>query len=169
MSCQVDVLDRAEGDIIMVGHAKWKRMSCMELRRATINDMMDILAWRNDPDAVAMSKTGAVDEAQHRNWFPRAIASRDRVILVAEQGGQKLGMVRFDQSGDVWLVSINIAPEWRNKGYGSRALLEAISILGSCSLRAEVRADNLTSIRIFEKCGFRQLGAEDGWLLFARP
>lgn len=141
----------------------------MEIRRATMDDMLDVLAWRNDPVATAMSKTGAVDEAQHRKWFPGAIGSPDRVFLIVEDAGEKLGTIRFDRSDGGWTVSINMAGSARNKGIGQRALMRAIDVSGCSPLDAEIKADNLASIRIFERCGFRQVGARDGWLHFSRP
>lgn len=141
----------------------------MELRRATMDDMLDVLAWRNDSVAVAMSKTGAVDEAQHCAWFPGAIANRNRLLLIAEEAGRKLGMVRFDSSSDAWVVSINLAPEARKQGLGHGVLTQAIAMFGYSPLRAEIKADNFASIRVFERCDFRQIGAEDGFLCFVRP
>lgn len=141
----------------------------MEVRRATIDDMLDVLSWRNDPVAVTMSRTGAVDEAQHRAWFPGAIDSSNRVLLIAEEAGTKLGMVRFDRSGDAWITSINLAAEFRGRGIGQRALALAIEASGCSPLLAEIRGDNVPSIRIFERCGFRQVGSADGFLHFERP
>jgi UDP-2,4-diacetamido-2,4,6-trideoxy-beta-L-altropyranose hydrolase len=143
-------------------------MSDMEVRRATIDDMLDVLAWRNDPIAIAMSKTGAVSEVQHRAWFPGAINSPNRVLLIAEEAGKKLGMVRFDRSDDAWLTSINLAAESRGQGLGQRVLDLAIQASGCSPLLAEIRDGNIPSIRIFERCGFRQISATDGWLHFSR-
>jgi RimJ/RimL family protein N-acetyltransferase len=144
----------------------------MELRRATIDDALDVLDWRNDPDAIAMSKTGAVDRDDHLRWFPKAIEDQDRLVLIAMEAKRKLGMVRFDRCGGTWLASINLAPEERGKGYGQAALEGAIRLLidciGSCRISAEIRHDNLGSIRIFEKCGFRLIGRDGDWLHWVR-
>jgi ribosomal protein S18 acetylase RimI-like enzyme len=144
-------------------------MSEIEVRRATIDDMLDVLAWRNDPVAIAMSKTGAVDETQHRAWFPGAINSPNRVLLIVEEGGKKLGMVRFDRSSDGWITSISLAAEARGRGIGQRALGLAIRTSGCSPLLAEIRDSNIPSIRIFERCGFRQIGSTNSWLRFSRP
>ena len=133
----------------------------MEIRRATMKDALDVLAWRNDPHTIAMSRTpGIVDQATHLAWFAKAIADQDRIILIATEDGRRLGMVRFDRSDGAWLVSINLAPEARGKGYGRAVLTEAMAVLrasnGPCRLSAEIKGNNAPSLRLFERCGFVQ-------------
>jgi UDP-4-amino-4,6-dideoxy-N-acetyl-beta-L-altrosamine N-acetyltransferase len=59
-------------------------MVAVNLRRATMDDAMDILAWRNDAAAIAASKSQeAIDEAEHMRWFRGAVQSPDHLILIA--------------------------------------------------------------------------------------
>jgi RimJ/RimL family protein N-acetyltransferase len=141
----------------------------MEIRRATMDDALEVLEWRNDPQTVAVSKTGAVSVTDHLAWFARSIDNPARDYFIAHADGRRIGMVRFDLSGDAWLVSINIAPDERGKGYGERVLRQAMAEVGSRRFVAEIKADNAASIRIFERCGFRQVGSADGFLHFERP
>jgi RimJ/RimL family protein N-acetyltransferase len=131
----------------------------MNLRRATMEDALAVLEWRNDPQTCAASKSGAVSLADHLTWFATA---KDR-IWIAEQDGRRLGMVRID----VGLVSINVAPAERGNGYGTAILRAAIDQTGG-PLTAEIKADNPASIRLFERCGFRLAGEADGLLRFVR-
>lgn len=131
----------------------------MLLRRAEPTDALDILTWRNDPTTRAMSKNGAVVEAApHLAWFAKAILDPGRLLLIGEAEGSKVGMVRFDLTGEGWLANINIAPDRRGQGLGREFLFESIAFLqlekGAAKILAEVNADNLPSLRIFEKCGF---------------
>lgn len=134
-----------------------------------MDDALDVLEWRNDRASIAASKTGAVDQASHLDWFAKAIVSRDHDLFIATENGRKLGMIRFDKLHESWLVSINLAPAERRRGYGAKALQKAIAEVGTRRLLAEIKADNFASICIFERCGFRQVGAEEGFLRFARP
>jgi RimJ/RimL family protein N-acetyltransferase len=139
----------------------------MRLRRATMDDALDVLAWRNDPLAVAMSKTpGAIGQETHLAWFARAIRNEDRVLLVAMGADQKLGMVRFDRTGEAWLVSITIAPEQRGKGFSVGILQQAITWFradhGHQTLLAEIKEDNAPSLKLFERCGFKKQGQTEG-------
>jgi RimJ/RimL family protein N-acetyltransferase len=134
-----------------------------------MEDALAVLEWRNDPYAVALSKSGeAIDLDSHLTWFPKALANRDCRLFIAAEDGRRLGMVRFDRCGDAWTVSINLAPAERRKGYGQRMLSKAMADVGGRSL-AEIRSDNLASIRLFERCGFRCVKREKGWLQYERP
>jgi RimJ/RimL family protein N-acetyltransferase len=140
----------------------------MDLRRATMDDALDVLAWRNDPLAVAMSKTSdTVDRAGHLAWFANAVKDPRRVLFIAMEDGRKLGMVRFDRSDDTWLVSINMAPNERGRGYGRAALNEALAMLrasvGQCRLSAEIKDSNAVSLRLFQQCGFVTQEQRDGF------
>lgn len=132
----------------------------MEFRRADHRDCLDLLAWRNDPAAVAASLTGAgVDEAAHRAWFARVLADPGRILLIAEADGAKLGMVRFDRGADGWWeVSINLDPAARGRGLAAAILRGGIGAAFAGGdrppLSARVRRDNPASWKIFERCGF---------------
>lgn len=124
-----------------------------------MDDALDVLAWRNDPHTIAMSKTAQkVGEAEHLRWFAQALADQDRIILVAMDANRKLGMVRFDRMDRDWLVSINLAPEARGKGHGVAVLSAAIdehrSTVGPSRIIAEIMEANEASVRLFAKCGF---------------
>lgn len=141
----------------------------MEIRYATIDDAVDVLEWRNDPVSVAASKTGTVNLSDHLSWFAKSMHNPNRCLFIVTEGKHRVGMVRFDKIQDAWLVSINIAPAERGKGYGEAALRMAIAKISNSRLLAEIKLDNLASIRIFERCGFRRIGAKDGLLQFERP
>jgi RimJ/RimL family protein N-acetyltransferase len=134
-----------------------------------MEDALAVLEWRNDPTSVAASKSGAlVKTADHLPWFAKSIDDPDRDIFIATEGDRRIGMVRFDREDDAWLVSINLAPDERGKGYGDRVLLKAIAEVGRRHYLAEIKADNLASIRMFERCGFRQVGIGGEFLHFMR-
>jgi RimJ/RimL family protein N-acetyltransferase len=145
----------------------------MKLRRATMDDALDVLAWRNDPDSIALSKSGrAIGVKEHLDWFGRNFENPDHPILVAVDDGRKLGMVRFDRAPDEWIVSINLAPAERDKGYGRRALSAGIALhraaIGPCRLSAEIKDSNLKSLRLFEGLGFVRQELRDGFHYLTR-
>ncbi len=56
-------------------------------------------------------------------------------------------------------VSISVSEKSRNKGIGAKALVEAIEILigekyNVSQIVAYIKANNVSSISFFEKCGF---------------
>lgn len=139
----------------------------MEFRRAEERDCLDLLSWRNDPDTVRHSLTGAaVPEEDHRRWFARVLTDAGRILLIVEQDGGKIGMVRFDRDGDgAWEVSIGLAPAVRGKGIAASVLAGGIAAAFPADrpdLLARVKADNPASRRIFQHCGFILEKEDDG-------
>lgn len=131
------------------------------VRRAVTADALDILAWRNDPLTRAMSKNqDAIGEAQHLAWFEAAVADPRRLLLVAEVGGVKIGMVRFD-FGQETEVSINLGPEHRGRGYSLPLLLAALDWVEG-DVWAEIRDENAASQHLFARAGFERRHAADG-------
>jgi RimJ/RimL family protein N-acetyltransferase len=146
----------------------------MKLRRAGESDVLDVMQWRNDPATVAMCGSAVpVRKDDHYRWYQRVMADPERFMFIAMEGTRKLGVIRFDKTGDAYTVSINVAPEERGKGYGGQILQAGILRLGDyvgrVPLLAEIRGDNLASIRIFERAGFEVCAHEDGRVHYRRP
>lgn len=146
----------------------------LELRPLVLADGEDLLVWRNDPVTRANSlDTAPVERERHFDWLHHALADPERLLLMAERDGGRLGMVRFDtcRKGE-WRVSISIAPEARGRGIGRVLLALAIQRLerlrGRGVLVAEIRAANDPSRRIFAACGFCQVDEENGVLYYRR-
>jgi len=139
----------------------------MIVRRATAEDALDVLAWRNDPLARAMSRTqDLVEEAGHVAWFSKAINDPRRTVLIGEVDDQKIGMVRFDH-GDGTEVSININPPFRGRGLGYQLLSDALAYV-SGPIIAEIKEENLASLRLFERAGFVFERTADGLRRYLR-
>jgi len=130
----------------------------LDFRRAEARDSDDILAWRNDPVAVETSLTRSrVAPDDHARWFASALASPKRVLVMVTEGDAKVGNVRFDIRGTEALVSINLNPAMRGRGYGQTALEGAEALLHDrlpLLLVAEIRRTNLQSLKIFQRAGY---------------
>lgn len=141
----------------------------MKIRPATADDAMDLLAWRNDPVTRAMSGDSAeIGRDAHLAWFARALADPDRVIYVAETGGAKIGMARFDRDGAAWIASVAVAPDHRGKGHGAALMRLALADLLAKrpgDVFARVREGNAASLRLFEGLGFKTVAHADGFVL----
>ncbi|MBI3444099.1 MAG: GNAT family N-acetyltransferase [Magnetospirillum sp.] len=139
----------------------------MEFRRAEDRDAADLLAWRNDPATIASSLTGkGVAAADHYPWLARILADSGYILMIAEQAGESLGMVRFDRDGDgSWEVGINLNPAARGRGLALAILAGAIEAAFAGRprppLTAQVRQSNPASWKIFQRCGFEVDRIED--------
>lgn len=146
----------------------------LTLRPATRADGEDLLIWRNDPVTRANSlDTAPVERETHFQWLDRTLADPERLVLMAERLGSKVGMVRFDlcRPGE-WRVSIGVAPSERGRGLGRALLAFAIQRLergcGPGLLTAEIRETNSASRQVFAACGFCEADRADGVLYFQR-
>ena len=139
-------------------------------RPALPEDAMDVLHWRNDPKARAMSRQdGPIDEAVHRAWYSQVLSDPDRLLIIGVLVGQKIGMVRFDRRQlPVWEVSITLVPEVRGRGLGRRLLEMALkrlhSVHGSAEVLAAARSSNEPSVKLFRSLGFLWK-SDDGQLM----
>lgn len=131
------------------------------VRHANETDALDILAWRNDPHTRAMSRNqDEIDTESHLAWFGKALHDPQRIFLIGEIAGEKIGMVRFDRGGETE-VSINLNPAYRSRGL-SRALLTKALTFVDDDIWAEVNEENSASRRLFERAGFEFQGTREG-------
>jgi RimJ/RimL family protein N-acetyltransferase len=145
-------------------------MSQLTVSRATQADSADLFAWRNDPQTRAVSlNTDEVAWPDHERWFAASLANPRRVIYLARDGAQSIGMIRFDidERGERAEVSINLNPDARGKGYGTRTLMAGLEqfAVDRPDLRgttAQIRSTNAPSIAIFTKAGYALTDTIDG-------
>ena len=138
------------------------------LRKATLADSSLILAWRNDPEAIAMSTTQrAVTEAEHDRWYIKVLTDITVHLYVAETDIRteawqpetiaSVGMGRINEERGVAVLSYSIDKGIRGHGYGGElvaALTAKAYELGYTSIQADVRHTNTASIRALLGQGF---------------
>lgn len=139
------------------------------VRGATQRDSALLLAWRNDSETRAWSRTTEpVSAHDHEAWLTRVLADPGRRLLVAELHGRPIGMVRFDRDGGHWEVSITVAPEARGRKLAVPMLIAAERSIGPADIRACVHRDNMASQALFRKAGYQPDRQDGDWLWFAR-
>lgn len=139
-------------------------ITTVTLSIAESHDSDSLLAWRNDPAAIAASlDSSPVSQGDHDRWFARVIADPLRTIYIARDSssGERVGMCRFDCVADQSsaVISINVAPDWRGRGVGGLVLSAALSRFHedhrkARTIVAHVRRDNAASTRLFLAAGF---------------
>lgn len=111
-------------------------------------DAERLWAWRNDPDTRANSRsTDFVSWEDHVAWLTRRLERSEPGIYIAERDGVPVATFRLDDD----VVSYTIAPEHRGQGIASALLALVAERFGP--KRAEIKPDNLASIRAAEKSG----------------
>lgn len=130
--------------------------AAVRVRRAELSDLDDLVALED-----ATFDSDRLSRAQYR----RHLDSDTAQVLVASANHRRFlgtAVVFFRKASRVArLYSIASKPEARGKGVGSAliAAVEGAARARHCqSLRLEVRTDNLTAIRLYERLGYRQIG-----------
>lgn len=138
-----------------------------ELVRPLEADARLILEWRNDPLTRQMSfhQEPKVWESFFSEFLEEYFSFLPPLFII--QNGQRVGFLRFRpiahptgllrQAVD---ISIQVAPQFRGKGIGAKALIEALIWLKTSDIDdvyAEVKEENKASQKIFEEAGFIKL------------
>lgn len=133
----------------------------IDVRPALNEDCRDLWTWRNDAQTRSMSiSTEEVSWSAHEAWFHDVQADPARTILIGLLGGEKIGMCRFDEHAGPparMEVSINLNPGFRGRRLAVPLLHSAIStfrLKRAGEIVAQVRDENVASIRTFERAGF---------------
>lgn len=133
----------------------------VHLRRATQADSARTFEWRNHSDTRRFCfDSDPIERESHERWFSNSLAGAQREILIAEQGGRSLGVLRYDMAEQGAVVSIYLVPGLAGRGWGKRLLLAGENWLrdhypGISRVEAEISASNRPSLKAFESAGYR--------------
>jgi len=140
-------------------------VSEIRLSRAVKEDRELILRWRNHPSARKnFFNAKVVSAAQHRRWYKEKLLCRDTVMYVASAGEERIGVIRFEKRGRKIDVSVNLAPEYIGKGFGSKFIALAgeryfAETKETGPIEARIKKGNIASEKAFLKAGYKK--AED--------
>lgn len=130
------------------------------VRTVERQDLGDLYNWRNHPD---VRKHCFNEEPilwdEHKAWFDAKIADKNTVIYVACFGEQKLGSLRFEKNNECIKVNVMLNPIFWGKGFGSKLIKIGTARFAAehnpqLPVVAEVKIDNIKSLKSFEKAGF---------------
>lgn len=137
----------------------------LRLRLVDERDCKLLWEWANDPVVRAVSfSSDPIPWEEHVGWFNARLDDPNCVFFVVLNGdGVSIGQVRYDLKGDDAVISVSIAPEFRGRDYGSRAIELASRRLFEISqdidvIHAYIKPGNAASIRAFTKAGFQDAG-----------
>jgi UDP-2,4-diacetamido-2,4,6-trideoxy-beta-L-altropyranose hydrolase len=132
----------------------------LHLRRATASDSANLHAWRNAEEVRRHSRDPSpISRADHVRWLASTLADDRCALLIAEQAGEAVGVLRYDINKNEATVSIYLVPGKTGQGHGVQILLEGDRWLARnrpavrC-LHAEVLTSNEASVRAFTEAGY---------------
>jgi len=144
----------------------------LSIRKAVRSDCKAVWTWRNDPVTRANSRnTAKIPWRKHVSWFAETFERGNPQIFIVTAGRVRAGLVSLRMNGKRAEVSVNIAPSFRGKGVGSKAIALACKIaakLGLVSLEAFVKKTNAASQKAFEKNDFVKNSCKKGLCKYCR-
>lgn len=87
------------------------------------SDIDDLFWWRNHPVIRKNSfNTESISRDEHERWFKKKSKDKNSQIYIACFKDDKIGIVRFEEKGDVIKVSVMLNPDYLGKGFGSEVI-----------------------------------------------
>ena len=136
----------------------------INLTKAKITDINDIFEWRNHPDIRKnFFDSEVITWNDHEKWFNKKLKDQDTTIYVAYHIENKIGSIRFEANESVIKTSVMLNPLFLGKGLGLQVIKMGIEKFikekkPSKSLIAEIKKNNVASIKTFQKAGFKKSG-----------
>lgn len=139
----------------------------LRIRVVEESDLERMRALRNDPSTwINLTEIGFIDAEAQRQWFQRVrLAGDKRYYVICDDEFEFIGIVRADEID--WVnrsmrVGVDIVPELRSRGYGSKAftLLKrfCFDYLNMHRVWLLVLETNQIAINLYEKQGFQSEG-----------
>ena len=146
----------------------------LKIRNAQIKDSHSVWTWRNNLESRSNFKNSKVIlKKDHDNWYKKLINSKIHYAFIIEYKKQKIGIVRynFNVKKNIFIVSVNMNPKHRNKGFGKEILLLGDnkirnSLNYNINLIAEVKNENIKSNRIFNNAGYKKIGRKKNYSIY---
>ena len=140
----------------------------LALRPATLEDAKILFKWRNDPQVRAASHNqDEIDFETHLSWLEDSLRNPNRKLYIAEENGTNVGTIRADWDKNAYTLSWTVELASRGKGIGKR-MVKLLTNKIKEPIRAEVKIDNLASMKIAQEAGMQLDYVKNGIMHFSR-
>ncbi len=133
----------------------------INIRPIEPEDLELLKCWNNDPEFKGSFEPIECNSLEElKTWYHSDQDSR--WYLVEKKDGEPVGQIMNKIKAGYYTVGYIIHPEHREKGYGTEAvkLIVDFLFLSTPTKRVEAQAspDNIASVRVLEKAGFKHEG-----------
>ena len=99
---------------------------------------------------------------EHKRWFENIYNDKKRTLYKILKDKNFIGQIRLDSfDKNSYLISISLDKEFRSKGFAFIALEQIIRDKKTCNFKAQIKKENLASISLFKRLGFKYIGGVD--------
>lgn len=111
--------------------------------------------WPDEPEARQI----ALAEQDFYNYLQQVFFKTDGArYLIWEERGKYISVLRLEPYRDgLLLAALETLPEMRNRGYGTKLVLAALTQTGNAKIYSHVSKKNSASLRTHEKSGFKRI------------
>ena len=134
----------------------------INLRKVEITDINDMFEWRNHPDIRKnFFNQELLSWDEHEKWFIAKLKDPDAAVYMAYYKKEKIGTIRFEANESAIKTSVMLNPLFLGKGLGSQVIKMGVKRFimeknPDMQIIAEIKKDNVASIKAFEKAGFEE-------------
>ena len=131
------------------------------LREVTKSDWKFLLEWRNDKITCQNSfNSDLVSVSEHKEYIKNTITNPNRTLFILEYNEIPVGTIREDRlEKDELELSYTISPMYRGKKIG-QIMMGLYLIERKGVFLCEVKEENVPSIKMIEKLGFKLFNTE---------
>lgn len=134
----------------------------LRLRKACKSDLILIFNWANEKSVIknSINRIRKLSVKEHEIWYKKYNSSKFNFIYIFSKNKNDIGLVRLDLVKNLYFISYLIDKKFRNKGLGYIMLKKFLTFFYKKkkikNFYAKVKSNNISSIKIFEKLGFRK-------------
>ena len=131
------------------------------LREVKKSDWKVLLKWRNDNiTRQNFFNSDLVSVSEHKEYIKNTITNPNRTLFILEYNKIPVGTIREDRlDKDEFELSYIISPMYRGKKIG-QIMMSLYLIERKGSFLCEVNEENVPSIKMIEKLGFKLFNTE---------
>ncbi|MFH0840011.1 MAG: GNAT family N-acetyltransferase [Candidatus Omnitrophota bacterium] len=149
-------------------------MKYISLLRATEDDGIHILNWRNDPTVQSnFFDSRRISFEEHMRWYKEKLRDPDAALYISRYGNDRIGVIRFEKKKAAVSVSVNVAPHLIGKGFGSEIIRLGTEryyaeTKQNVPVVAEIKIENISSQKAFRKAGYNKKTKDKAKIVFIR-
>jgi RimJ/RimL family protein N-acetyltransferase len=133
------------------------------LRPIEERDLDFVFEQMRDPESVRMAAFTAADPDDRSAFdahMARIMSSPETLVMAITSGGRLVGTIGSWVDEGVTEVTYWVGREFWGQGIASAALARLLELVPARPVRARAASDNLGSLRVLQKAGFRPVGTE---------
>lgn len=142
-------------------------------REIDLTDTEAIVAWRSNPEVYQFFKNPIkLDHEQHIKWFNASYQKNDARIdfMALDSDGNRVGVFGIIINGDSAEINYLVSPKQQRKGYATEGVLRIIQYASNThhvkTFQAEIHKDNIASINLAKKIGFKLSRTHDSFEIY---